>query len=174
MRPQRTDNVTAAVIFRLVEKCRPALLVDEADTFIRDSDDLRGLLNSGHRRGGTVIRTVGDDFEPRAFATYSACAVALIGKLPDTLHDRAIIVSLQRKRTDERVKEYRTRRTDELDILARQIARWTADNADTVERIDPTVPPGLFNRRADNWRPYWPLPRQLAGNGQNVLVVQLS
>jgi hypothetical protein len=151
-RPQRSDNVTAAAIFRLVEKCRPALLVDEADTFLRDSEDLRGILNSGHRKGGTVIRTVGDDFEPRAFSTYAACAVALIGKLPDTLHDRSIVVSLQRKRPDERVREYRVNCTSELDTFSQQGARWAADNAIKVGRLDPNVPSRLFNRAADNWR----------------------
>jgi hypothetical protein len=35
------------------------------------------------------LRIVGDDYQPRAFSTYSACAIALIGDLPDTLHDRS-------------------------------------------------------------------------------------
>jgi hypothetical protein len=64
-------------------------LIDEADTFLYDNDELRGVLN-GNRKGSTVLRTVGDDHEPRAFATYSACAIAMIGALPDTLHDRAV------------------------------------------------------------------------------------
>jgi hypothetical protein len=69
----------------LVEIQHPTLLIDEADTFLSENEELRGILNSGHRRGGSVIRTVGEDFEPRAFSTYSACAIALIGKLPATL-----------------------------------------------------------------------------------------
>jgi hypothetical protein len=43
-------NITAAATFRAVEKWRPTLLIDEADTFLRDNDDLRGVLNSGHSR----------------------------------------------------------------------------------------------------------------------------
>jgi hypothetical protein len=65
------------------------LLIDEADTFLYDNDDLRGILN-GNRKGSTVLRTVGDDHEPRAFSVYTAVAIALIGQLPDTLHDRAV------------------------------------------------------------------------------------
>jgi hypothetical protein len=35
---------------------QPTLLIDEADTFLRDNEDLRGVLNSGHRHGGSVLR----------------------------------------------------------------------------------------------------------------------
>src|SRR5262249_37217060 len=55
-RPLPTTNVTAAAIFRVIEAHRPTLLVDEADTFLRDNDELRGVLNSGHRKGGAVLR----------------------------------------------------------------------------------------------------------------------
>ena len=64
-----TASVTPAAIFRVVEAYRPAVLVDEADTFLRDNDELRGVINSGHRRGGSVLRTVGDDHEPRPAGT---------------------------------------------------------------------------------------------------------
>src|SRR5215469_9295265 len=102
-----TANVTAAAIFRVVEAYRPTLLIDEADTFLRDNAELRGIVNSGHRRGGQVLRTIGDDHEPRAFSTYSACAIALIGRLPETLHDRSVIVSLKRRLSSEAIKPFR-------------------------------------------------------------------
>ena len=58
-------NVTPAVLFRAIEKFNPTLLIDEADTFVRDNDELRGVLNSGHTRTtATVIRAVGDDHDP--------------------------------------------------------------------------------------------------------------
>ena len=60
-RPLPTANVTSSAVFRVVEAYRPTLLVDEADTFLRDNDELRGIINSGHRHGGCVLRTVGDD-----------------------------------------------------------------------------------------------------------------
>ena len=69
------------------------MLIDEADSFLRNSDELRGVLNSGHTRDSAfVIRTVGEDHEPRRFSTWGAKAIALIGKLPDTLADRSIEV----------------------------------------------------------------------------------
>ena len=153
MRPLFTANATASAIFRVVEMQQPALLIDEADTFLSENEELRGILNSGHRQGGSVIRTVGEDFEPRAFSTYSACAIALIGKLPATLTDRSVPIDLRRRRPDEAIEAFRFDRTGPLDQLARQAARWAADNADHVRGADPDMPASVFNRAADNWRP---------------------
>jgi Protein of unknown function (DUF3631) len=124
-------------------------LIDEADTFLYDNNDLRGILN-GNRKGSKVLRTVGDDHEPRAFSVYTAVAIALIGQLPDTLHDRAVTIDLQRRRASETVTSFRPDRADHLDVLARKMARWVKDHADRIAERDPEM--RLINRRADNWR----------------------
>jgi putative DNA primase/helicase len=152
-RPLSTSNASTAAIFRVVELQQPTLLIDEADTFLFENDELRGILNSGHRHGGTTLRTVGEDFEPRLFSTYSACAIALIGKLPATLADRSVPIELRRRKPDEAIKPFRYDRTDHLNLLARKAARWARDNADRVRGTDPDMPAGVFNRAADNWRP---------------------
>ena len=152
-RPLPTANASASAIFRVVESHRPTLLIDEADTFLPENEELRGILSSGHRRGGSVIRTVGEDFEPRSFSTYSPCAIALIGRLPATLADRSALIELRRRRADEAIKAFRFDRTDHLHQLARKAARWAADNADRIRDVDPDMPDGVFNRAADNWRP---------------------
>ena len=86
--------------------------IDEADTFLPGAEELRGVINSGHRRGASVIRTVGDDHEPRKFSTYAACAIALIGKLPATLHDRsAPVIALERRLSSEQIESFRLDRT---------------------------------------------------------------
>jgi len=129
------------------------LLIDEADTFLPENEELRGILNSGHRQGGAVIRTVGEDFEPRSFSTYSACAIALIGRLPATLADRSVPIELRRRRADETIEAFRFDRTAHLDQLGRKVARWALDNAVRIRSADPAMPNGVVNRAADNWRP---------------------
>ena len=163
LRPLPTANVTASAIFRVVEKCRPTLLVDEADTFLAEAEELRGVVNSGHRQGGAVVRTVGDEHEPRRFSTYGAVAIALIGKLPATLQDRSVTVDLKRRLASEQVTSFRCDRTRDLDELARKAARWAADNADRVRAVEPKMPAGLFNRDADNWRPLLAIATVAAG-----------
>jgi len=48
------SNLTVATLFRAIEEYRPTLLVDEADTFLKNNEELRGILNSGHIRNGAV------------------------------------------------------------------------------------------------------------------------
>jgi putative DNA primase/helicase len=152
-RPLPASNITSAALFRAVEKWSPTVLVDEADTFLRDSDELRGVLNSGHNRGAAyVIRTVGDDHEPRQFKTWAPKAIALIGKPPDTLSSRAIPIELRRMALGETVEPIRADRLDHLAPLARMAARWASDNATVLLQMEPAMPPGLTGRRADNWR----------------------
>src|SRR5207237_1547401 len=153
VRPLLAGNVSAASVFRVVEVARPTLLVDEADTFLPGNEELRGVLNSGHRRGGSVIRVVGEAMEVREFSTFAPAAIAMIGNLPGTLADRSVSIMLKRKRADEPVESFRYDRTDELDRLARMCARWASDNLGQLREADPEVPANLYNRAADNWRP---------------------
>ena len=111
------------------------------------------------------MRTVGDDHEPRAFATYSAVAIGIIGNLPDTLGDRSIAVDLKRKLASEAAQSFRLDRVGHLEVLARKTARWAADNADRITEADPAMPDGLFNREADNWRPLFAI---ADGRGRRV------
>ncbi|MBR0749117.1 DUF3631 domain-containing protein [Bradyrhizobium japonicum] len=152
LRPLLASNVTPAAVFRVIAMCNPCLLIDEADTFLGVNDELRGVLNSGHRKGGSVLRVTGDDLEPRQFATFGACAIALIGKLPSTLADRSIPIELNRRLPGERVESYRPDRTHRLDELASQAARWAHDNAAAVAAADPEMPAEVTNRACDNWR----------------------
>lgn len=150
-RPLLTSNATAAAIFRVVEQSRPTLLIDEADTFLKGNDELRGILNSGHRKAGAVIRTVGDGHEPRQFSTWSPASIAMMGRLPDTLNDRSIVVTLYRRKPSERVQSFRFDRADLLDVLARKVARWVIDNSSALKVADPDMG-NARNRVADNWR----------------------
>jgi hypothetical protein len=152
-RPMFCANATAAAVFRIVEIKRPTMLLDESETYLPAREDLRGILNDGYRNGGGTYRVVGDNHEPRQFATYAACALACIGKLPGTLEDRSIPVVMQRKRGDIRIHPLREGHTSHLEGLARRISRWTSDNADRIAVIDPVMPTGITNRTADNWLP---------------------
>jgi putative DNA primase/helicase len=153
-RPLPTANISPAALFRAVEKYRPTLLGDEADTFLTHHEELRGILNSGHTRAGAVVvRTVGDDHDARRFSTWAPKAIALIGKLPGTLEDRSILIPMRRRAPDERVEKLRLDRLHELEPLRRKAARWASDNLEELRQAEPEMPPELNDRAADNWRP---------------------
>jgi putative DNA primase/helicase len=152
-RPISASNITYAAVFRAVAKWRPTLLIDEADTFLRESDQLQGVLNSGHNRSTAyVIRSVGDDHEPQRFPTWSPKAIALIGSLPAALSSRAIHIELRRKGRGETVSPLRIDRLDGLEDIRRRAWKWAQDHVGRLKELDPEVPATLSGRAADNWR----------------------
>jgi len=163
-RPLSTENLTTAVLFRVIEKYKPIILADECDAWIRDNEELRGLLNAGHRRGGQALRCEGENNEVRAFNVFAPAVLCGIGALPGTLHDRSIVIRLERAKLGEILNRFDSRRTQKEHELCRKLARWTADNAERLEGADPKLPEGVFNRLADNWRPLFTI-AEIAGEG---------
>jgi putative DNA primase/helicase len=151
-RPMQVANLTSAVVFRCIEAHQPTLLIDEADTFLRDHDELRGVLNAGHdRQSAVVARCVGDESEPRVFRVWAPVAFAGIGKQHDTLMDRSIVIAMKRRSPGERVAPFRRRERDALGTLNRKCARWARDNLERLRSAEPVPAPGLDDRAVDNW-----------------------
>jgi hypothetical protein len=150
------SNISPSALFRYVEEICPTLLIDEADSFVKDNDDLRGILNSGHTKAAAhVIRNVeiNGEHKPRRFSTWAPKAIATIRSLADTLEDRAVILMMQRKPKTVKVERLRKRDSAEFATLRRKAARWAADNFNKLADPDPQVPDVLNDRAADNWRP---------------------
>ena len=116
-RPVESVNVTSAYLFRKVgsHEGKPTILYDEIDTVFgpkaKDNEDLRGLLNAGHRRGATAGRCVmkGKAIETEELEAYCAVAFAGLGHLPDTLMSRSIPIRMRRRAPGEEVQPFRPR-----------------------------------------------------------------
>ena len=148
-------NITAAAVFRAIEAWGLTLLVDEADTFLAEREEPRGVINSGHnRRTANIIRVVEEKGEqvPKRFSTWAPKAIAQIRDLPDTLQDRSIAIRLRRKLPGEKVARLRADRTQHLTEINRRAARWAQDNLNALREMDAETPPQLHDRAADNWR----------------------
>jgi putative DNA primase/helicase len=157
------SSLSPSAIFRIIDAEHCGLFIDEADTFIRtrargDNEELRGLLNSGHTRASAfVIRSVpaGErSWEPRRFSTWCPMAIAGIGKLPDTVEDRSITISMRRKLACEKVERL-TRRNKtaraHAATLASKLVRFAVDNIEELREAEPQSPEALNDRAADNW-----------------------
>jgi hypothetical protein len=154
-RPLSTSNATASTLFRVIEEHCPTLLIDEADTFMRDDEELRGLINSGFdREQARILRNVpiGDQWETREFSTWCPQAIAGIGNLPETIDDRGFRITLKRKLKTEQVMRLRARDAGPLKELARKIARFAADHRVGLEDADPELPAALNDRASDAWQ----------------------
>jgi putative DNA primase/helicase len=151
-RPVKADNISASGVFRTVEALRPlTLLLDEADAFLAENEELRGVLNSGFERSGEVIRVVEvkGEWQPIRFATFAPLALAGIGTLPGTLEDRAVPIALQRKGAGEDAVKLRApgARGDLADI-ARKLARWAGERGKLLT-APPPIPEALGDREGD-------------------------
>jgi hypothetical protein len=157
-RPLAAANASPAAIFRAVEKWRPTLFIDEADTFFRDNPELHGLVNAGHHREGVVLRCEpsGDSFEPQAFSVYGPKCIAGIGldrHLPDSTWSRGIASTLRRKLPHEKVERLRDADPADFDRLRSKIARFAKDNEQQLRSARPKMPDALSDRAQDNWHP---------------------
>jgi putative DNA primase/helicase len=152
--PMVASNISPAALFRVIDNWQPTLLIDEADAFMRGNEELRGILNSGHKRDSAyVVRTVGEDFTTKQFSTWGAKAIAGIGHLADTLMDRAIILGLRRKLPHENVERLRQAEPGLFDTLSAKLSRWSEDNREAIRRARPDLPARLNDRAQDNWEP---------------------
>jgi len=149
------SNATPASVFRILDKFSPVLLIDEADTFLNRRAELRGIINSGHRRSSAfVIRTVGEEHGPRQFSTWGAKAIALIDRLPSTLEDRSIVIELRRRAASEIIAPFRSAECRAAaEPIKRKAFRWAKDHLVVLRAIDPKIPDELNDRAKDNWRP---------------------
>jgi putative DNA primase/helicase len=154
-RPLPAGNVSPAAVYRVIQDQQPTLLVDELDRVQRDSD-LWTVLNAGHTRGTPVIRTSGENLEPRSFATFGPKVLVYIRKprtsIPDTVEDRSIRVMLQRQTAGERRPKVRSNTLkSEAGPIRSRLMRWARDVGDKLP--SPQVPAALDDRAADSWEP---------------------
>ena len=157
-----TGGVSAAALFRKIERVMPTLLLDEIDTMFGDDPEMtssiKGILNTGYSRSGVFTRCVGQgqNIEEKDFATYCPKAFAGIGsKLPDTIVDRSIPIVLKRRSPAERKPaRFRQREaTAELAPLAAQLRAWGSAQVTSIGAREHQTLEGLSDRQEDIWQP---------------------
>jgi putative DNA primase/helicase len=149
------SNITPAAIFRIVDKYQPTLIFDEADTWLRQRTETRGIINSGHfRPGAYVIRTSGPDHSPQSFSTFGPKVIAAIGSLPTTIRDRSIVILLSRMSTAQEVEHLPPSRVSvEAEPLRRRARRWADDHDHALRAAEPERVKDIDDRAQDNWGP---------------------
>jgi len=156
-RPVHAINTSPAYLFRKVadEAGPPTLLYDEIDTVFgpraKENEDVRGMLNAGHRKGAVAGRCVvrGKVIETEELAAYCAVALAGLNDLPDTIMSRSVVVRMRRRAPQEYVEPFRHRLyarggNDLRDALA----KWAIEIPDGVW---PDMPDQITDRNADVW-----------------------
>lgn len=158
-RPLMTTNASPSAVYRSIganPDNPPTLLIDEADTIFGpkagDNEDLRGLLNAGHQRNRPTIRYDAASRTVDHIETFALAALAGIGRMPDTIEDRAVVIRMRRRAPGESVAPYRVRRDrPHLDQLRTELHTWILAHLDALEDAAPTMP--VEDRAADTWEP---------------------
>lgn len=165
-RPKPTVNLSVAVLFRIVDRYRPTLLIDEADRFVNErAEELIGILNAGHKRGATVERVEGDGHEVRSFDAFGPAVLARIGTFINTLTDRSIRLPQRRRAKGEKVDRLNLRTIkEELLPLRRKSMRWAADHVEALKMAEPTPLAELDDRAWNNWEPLFAVADAVGGS----------
>ncbi|MFD5564983.1 DUF3631 domain-containing protein [Kitasatospora griseola] len=135
---------------------RPTVLLDDVDNLARSkstaSEELRGLINAGHRRTGHVLRCVGvgRDRSVQTIPVYFALAIAGTSDLPDPIMSRSIVVRMRRANTPA----FESRHPEaDGHALRKRLATWADTVRDKLNDTWPELPDGINDRQADVWEP---------------------
>lgn len=146
------SNISPSAVFRVIEEYRPSLFIDEADSFFKNNDELRGIINSGHKKKQAyVIRNVGDQHEPNRFSTWGAKAIAGIGNLHETILDRGIVLNLRRKKSNEKVQRIPLEDESIDKEIRSKLLRFANDFGSKMQNMCPVPVKSLNDRAQDNW-----------------------
>lgn len=177
LRATRSDNLTTAVAFRIME-LHPTLLLDELDTFLHDNPELIGVLNSGHKKGGYVFRMekVNERQVLKRFPTFGPVGYGMIGHPTTTLFSRTLFVRLERKDAEQKTEDFEpgenSALAEELTTLRRKFARWAAAHNTEVRDAKPETA-SLGNRHRNNWLPLLKI-AQVAGGDWVAQVLEAA
>src|SRR5262249_15361348 len=159
-RPVEAVNVSAAYLFRKISDGSaglPTILFDEIDTIFgpraRQHEEIRGILNAGHRRGAMAGRCVvkGNIVETEELPAFCAVAIAGLGHLPDTILTRSVIIRMRRRAPTEEIHPYRRRQhAPDGYALRYKLSNWACHFKGTM-KTDPLMPEGITDRNADVW-----------------------
>jgi len=136
-RGQLNIDMTPATMFRLIDKYHPTLLIDEADTLLKNNEDLTRIVNAAHTKGALVWRCDSETNEPIAYDCFTP--VALAGNNPvmaPATRDRCIEIKLKRKLREDHCEKARKR---QIEKHARQLLPYIARAVQDIASLFETV-----------------------------------
>ena len=154
----RTVGISEAALFRLVAKKKPTLVIDEAEMLSGKSERaeaIRALLNGGNRRDTKVFRCSGTNHEVKEFPIYCPKVLCSIRVCPDTIRDRSIVIPMQRRKPEERVERFISRRIrPEGEQMRTRIEAFIKERQGDITAVyEGLNVEYLEDRDSENWEP---------------------
>jgi hypothetical protein len=117
-------------------------------------EEVRAVIDAGHRRGATVPRSVPgpkNTWIVKQYPVFCPKALAGIGKLPDTVTDRSVRINMLKRKRSEPVERFRTRTArDEATSL---VGALVAGLAAQPPGFETDLLAELADRTAEAWEP---------------------
>jgi hypothetical protein len=120
----------------------------------KDNEDIRGMLNAGHRKGAVAGRCVvrGKIVQTEELPAYCAVALAGLDDLPDTLMSRSVVSRMRRRAPSEPVEPWRYRvNAPAAEKLGQRLLAWAQTVSEQAVDMWPEMPAGVEDRAADVW-----------------------
>lgn len=153
-KPYESVNPSQAVFYRIVERYRPTLLLDEIDNYLKDNKELLTVINAGYSLTACKVARVNMDKSGaiESYNVFGARVFSGIGNMVGTFASRAIRFEMKRKGKDDKTKRlnHRTLPKAHTDELQRKIKRWAMDNRQAVQNTD-IMQIDIKDRDFDNW-----------------------
>jgi hypothetical protein len=158
--PRRASNISEAALFRVIEKFKPTLMLDEAETLKGKSERaeyLRQILNAGNRQGAVATRCVGQgaSLDVKDFSVFCPKVVSGIGSFPPTIADRAISIPMQRRKKSDSIERLSVRaiKPEGERHQCRASAFASQRRVEIEAAYENTALEFLGDRDADSWAP---------------------
>lgn len=165
-KPWRGTAPSPAAVYRYLEDA-PTLLLDEIEPLNAKNKSemtqiLLSVLNVGYRKGASVLKCAGTEHKPRKFPVYGPKLFAGIGRLPDTLMDRSIVVHMKRRTKSQKIGRFlQARVLREVKPLQDAIVRFVRRHRSLIEESYQVVVDQdldyLGDRDAEMWMPLFAL-----------------
>jgi putative DNA primase/helicase len=152
IKPLLTVSITPPTLYRLIERFHPTVLVDEAEKFGKEDDELRCIVNGGYERNRPAWRTNKETMEPESFCTFGCKVLASIRSLDETIEDRSVFIDMARKPRAVELEELCDADPEVFTVLRRKIQRWADDNRTSLRSLRLQRPRSLLDRSWNKWR----------------------
>ena len=169
--PRRVDDVSPAALGRIMTSV-PTVLIDEVDSLFgkgaeasESKQALRGILNTGYRKGGVYTRS---DQKGKVveMPTFGPKVLAGLGRnVPDTIVGRSVYIRMERKPRDSVLPKARLRLLrQEGSALRDALMSPLADLEALYLDMDMIAPDTLTSRQQDVWEPLYAIAVHAAGD----------
>ena len=160
--PRRVDDVSPAALGRIMTEM-PTVLIDEIDSLFgkgaeasESKQSLRGILNTGYRKGGVYTRA-DQKGKVSDLPTFGPKALSGIGRhVPDTVVGRSIYIRMERKPRDSVLPKARLRKLrEEGAVLRLDLDKAVSALVPLYLDMDQVAPDTLSSRQQDIWEPLY-------------------